>query len=150
LETLKLLARNETPNSNLGALPLPIQHDLLRIIRHHFAPQFVNVRSTIDISCFTRDGIDSIKTALTIAKKLNPGVEIHYVAAPRYSVGFKCLDSELDKGEQLVDQVCHQIADQITQSGGAAEIHVGDEPKLDPCDSDSGSDSDMMYNMGCL
>jgi hypothetical protein len=41
------------------------QNDLLTYIKRRLAPQPVKIRADIEVTCFTYEGIDAIKAALT-------------------------------------------------------------------------------------
>jgi hypothetical protein len=48
-----------------GHLMLHLQNDLLTYIKRRLAPQPVKIRADIEVTCFTYEGIDAIKAALT-------------------------------------------------------------------------------------
>lgn len=42
-----------------------LKNDLLTYIKRRLAPQPVKIRADIEVTCFTYEGIDAIKTALS-------------------------------------------------------------------------------------
>lgn len=75
-----------------------IRSELVSYIKRRLAPQPVKIRSDIEVTCFTYEGIDAIKEALIEGESLGTSeapVKIKLIAPPQYVMTSTTLDKEL-------------------------------------------------------
>lgn len=67
-------------------------------MRRRLAPQPVKIRSDIEVTCFTYEGIDAIKEALAEGERCGTGetpIKIKLIAPPMYVMTTMTLDKDL-------------------------------------------------------
>ena len=94
-------------------------------ILRRLAPQPIKIRSDIEVSCFTYEGIDAIREALFAGMDLgtdqNP-VKIRLIAPPLYVLSTTTLEKEVGVG--LLNQVIDVIKEKITSKGGKIDVKM--------------------------
>ena len=95
-----------------------VKADLLTYIKRRLAPQPVKIRADIEVTCFTYEGIDAIKAALSEGEDKgtteNP-VKIKLIAPPMYVMTCMTLDKE--QGLETMNQANEVIATCIRAKG---------------------------------
>ena len=72
--------------------------ELLKQISRRLTPQPAKIRSDIEVTCFSYDGIDAIKRALLEGEKMSTEqcpIKVKLVAPPLYVVVANTLDKEI-------------------------------------------------------
>ncbi|ODV89582.1 hypothetical protein CANCADRAFT_28487 [Tortispora caseinolytica NRRL Y-17796] len=93
--------------------------DLLEYISRRLTPQPTKVRSDIEVTCFSYEGIDAVKTALKAAEDLNSEknpVKVRLVSPPLYVLTSQCLDKQ--QGLETLQKALDAIEDSISKAGG--------------------------------
>ena len=80
----------------------------------------LTVRAKVELTCFTYEGIESIKKAATIMKKIVPEVSINYASAPEYFISIIC--SEAEEGSKSVRKGLRVLTDAIEELGGHCDF----------------------------
>ena len=104
-------------------IPEDVRKPLYKNIEKRLKPQLVTVRSNIEVTCFTSEGVDAIKRALKagLAESTETlQLSIKLVAPPLFTISVSTLYHE--QGKQLVTKAAKKISDTIKQSGGDCVI----------------------------
>eukprot|EP00598_Pedospumella_elongata_P007459 CAMPEP_0184967828 /NCGR_PEP_ID=MMETSP1098-20130426/1063_1 /TAXON_ID=89044 /ORGANISM="Spumella elongata, Strain CCAP 955/1" /LENGTH=320 /DNA_ID=CAMNT_0027489337 /DNA_START=97 /DNA_END=1059 /DNA_ORIENTATION=- len=102
-----------------------LKNDLLTYIKRRLAPQPVKIRADIEVTCFTYEGIDAIKTALTEGEEKSGAdcqVKIKLIAPPMYVMTCMTLDKEL--GLETMNHCIEVIATTIRAKGGSLDVKM--------------------------
>jgi translation initiation factor 2 subunit 1 len=106
-------------------IPQDLKDELKTYILRRLAPQPIKIRSDIEVSCFTYEGIDAIREALFAGMDLgtdqNP-VKIRLIAPPLYVLSTTTLEKEVGVG--LLNQVIDVIKEKITSKGGKIDVKM--------------------------
>nr|WCZ58756.1 eukaryotic translation initiation factor 2 subunit 1/alpha [Seculamonas ecuadoriensis] len=113
-------AVNEPSILNEYAIPERVREEMLKSIQLRLKPQPVRVRADVDITCFTKEGIDSIKAALHAGLAV-PGtaeipISIKLVSPPSYVFLATAMDK--DAVLSVVDRSIEAVATTIRSLGG--------------------------------
>lgn len=108
---------------------MTIDEDVFRelqanIIRR-LTPQPVKIRADVEVTCFSSEGIDAIKTALVQGEKLSTDlipIKVKLVAPPLYVL----LTTSTDKqgGIDLLTKALEEIGSSIRKGGGEMRIKM--------------------------
>lgn len=98
------------------------------------APKPTKIRSDIEVSCFTYEGIDAIREALQLQAGMDVGTEnssikIKLIAPPIYVLSTTTLDKEA--GVALLEKSINVIQEMITGKGGKIDIKMAPKAVLD-------------------
>uniref|UniRef100_A0A7S2MTU6 S1 motif domain-containing protein n=1 Tax=Helicotheca tamesis TaxID=374047 RepID=A0A7S2MTU6_9STRA len=118
----------EDPFAKLERVPAEIIEELKTYIRRRLAPQPIKIRSDIEVSCFTYEGIDAIREALFAGMAVgteNSPIKIKLIAPPIYVLSTMTL--EKDSGIKLLEHANNVIKEAITAKGGKMDVKM--EPK---------------------
>lgn len=100
--------------------PLPVAKELKdslqKVIQKRAPPKEYKVESIIELSCFTSEGIDSIKDVLKKARQQSPQVNMVYLAAPEYRLTLSGMD--LNVSVDLLNETIGWITQEINRLGG--------------------------------
>ncbi len=91
---------------------------MIAYIRRRLAPQPVKIRSDVEVTCFSYEGIDAIKEALLAGEALgtkDTPVKIKLIAPPQYVITCTTLDKEL--GKARLYEVINTIQTILTAKG---------------------------------
>lgn len=102
---------------------------LLSNIRRRLTPQAVKCRADVEVSCYSYEGIDAIKTALKEGLKLTTEekpIKINLIAPPVYVVTSSSLDRE--EGVKLLQEVIDKIKISIESFKGRFKVKMA--PKV--------------------
>mmetsp|Transcript_19681 Transcript_19681/g.28087 ORF Transcript_19681/g.28087 Transcript_19681/m.28087 type:complete len:337 (-) Transcript_19681:102-1112(-) len=123
------LQQDDTPEGEdpFQSLDIPddLKEEIKAYIRRKLAPQPVKIRSDIEVSCFTYEGIDAIREALFAGMAFSTGttqIKIKLIAPPIYVVS--CMTLEKDLGISLLGKAIDAIRDVITAKGGKIDIKM--------------------------
>jgi translation initiation factor 2 subunit 1 len=124
-EALRLAMAN--PDEILGPLNLEpsIRSLFMADIKKRLTPQAVKIRADIEVSCFTVEGIDAVRSALMAGLKSGTEeipIKINLIAPPLYVM----LTSSLDKvaGIQALEKAITAIDEVIKARGGIMKIKM--------------------------
>ena len=98
---------------------------LLQQISRRLTPQPAKIRADIEVTCFSYDGIDAIKTALLQGEKMsteNCPIKVKLVAPPLYVVVANTLDKEI--GLATVRSGVNKIREIVESFGGELAIKM--------------------------
>lgn len=98
---------------------------LMSNIRRRMTPQAVKCRADIEVSCYSYEGIDAIKSALKEGLKLSSEekpIKINLIAPPVYVVTSSSLDRE--EGVKLLHEVIDKIKASIESYKGRFKVKM--------------------------
>jgi translation initiation factor 2 subunit 1 len=106
-------------------IPQELKDELRTYILRRLAPQPIKIRSDIEVSCFTYEGIDAIREALfagmALGSEQNP-IRIKLIAPPIYVLSTTTL--EKDVGISLLNSAIETIKEKITAKGGKIDVKM--------------------------
>lgn len=106
-------------------IPDDLKEELNTYILRRLAPQPIKIRSDIEVSCFTYEGIDAIREALFAGMALgtdqNP-IKIKLIAPPIYVLSTTTLEKEVGIG--LLNQAIDVIKESVTSKGGKIDVKM--------------------------
>merc|ERR1719410_1672101 len=105
-----------------------LKEELKTYIRRRLAPQPIKIRSDVEVSCYTYEGIDAIRDALFAAMDVGTEsmpIKIKLIAPPIYVLSTTTLDKEI--GINLLTKAIQVIEDRITSKGGKMDVKM--EPR---------------------
>ena len=98
---------------------------LLSYVKRKLAPQPVKIRADIEVTCFTYEGIEAIKEALTAGENRGTPdvpVRIKLIAPPMYVMTSMTLDKDL--GIETLNGAIQVITDAIKAKGGNLDVKM--------------------------
>jgi len=108
------------------------QRDFLhKEIRHRLTPQDLKISATIELTCFTPEGIDAIIPALKAGRDVSTEqnkIQIHVLSSPLYTVHVMTKDK--DQGIKAIQTAIDRIQAEITKRKGSLAIKVAPEVVL--------------------
>ncbi|KAL3942564.1 MAG: hypothetical protein SGBAC_003274 [Bacillariaceae sp.] len=106
-------------------VPEDVIEELKTYILRRLAPQPIKIRSDIEVSCFTYEGIDAIRQALfdgmALGSEQNP-IRIKLIAPPIYVLSTTTLEKEVGIG--LLNKAIETIKETITAKGGKIDVKM--------------------------
>jgi len=102
-----------------------VKDALLTYIKRRLAPQPVKIRADIEVTCFTYEGIDAIKSALMegeIKSTNDSPVRIKLIAPPMYVMTCMTLDKEA--GLETMNLAIEAITVAIRAKGGSLDVKM--------------------------
>lgn len=106
-------------------VPEDLKQEIKTYILRRLAPQPVKIRSDIEVSCFTYEGIDAIREALYAGMALgtdNSQIKIKLIAPPIYVLTTTTLEKEV--GIALLNAAIDTIREKITAKGGKIDVKM--------------------------
>ena len=106
-------------------VPDELKEEIKTYILRRLAPQPIKIRSDIEVSCFTYEGIDAIKEALFAGMAVgteNSSIKIKLIAPPIYVLSTTTL--EKDVGIALLEKAIATIQEKITAKGGKMDVKM--------------------------
>ena len=94
-------------------------------IKKKLTPQAVKIRADIEVSCFTVEGIDAVRSALMAGLKVGTEqipIKINLIAPPLYVMLTQCLDKQA--GIQALEKAIATIEEVIKARGGVIKIKI--------------------------
>lgn len=105
------------------------QKDFLhKEIKHRLTPQDLKISATIELTCFTPEGIDAIIPALKAGREVSTDqntIQIHVLSSPLYTVHVMTKDK--DQGVKAVHAAIERIQNEITKRKGVLVVKVAPE-----------------------
>ncbi|CAH8672564.1 unnamed protein product [Schistosoma haematobium] len=115
----------------------PTKEMLLTDIRHRLTPKAVKIRADFEVSCFTYDGIDAVKSSLRSGLELNSDslpIRINLIAPPLYVLTTQTMDRAA--GLEQLHEVLDVIKKSIENQGGSFKIQQAPRVVSDTDDAD--------------
>ena len=106
-------------------VPQDMKDELRSYILRRLAPQPIKIRSDVEVSCFTYEGIDAIREALFAGMALskeNSQIKIKLIAPPIYVLSTMTLEKEA--GIALLQAAIDVIREKITAKGGKMDVKM--------------------------
>jgi translation initiation factor 2 subunit 1 len=106
-------------------IPQDMKEELRSYILRRLAPQPMKIRSDIEVSCFTYEGIDAIREALFAGMALskeNAQIKIKLIAPPIYVLSTMTLEKEV--GIAHLQSAIDVIREKITKKGGKMDVKM--------------------------
>jgi translation initiation factor 2 subunit 1 len=106
-------------------IPDELKEELKNYIRRKLAPQPIKIRSDIEVSCFTYEGIDAIREALNAGIAVsteNSPIKIKLIAPPIYVLSTTTLEKEA--GIALLNEAIDAIKTMIQGKGGKMDVKM--------------------------
>jgi len=99
---------------------------LMKNIRRRLTPQPIKLRADVEVTCFSYEGIDAIKEALTTAIERcsdeHARIGIRLIAPPLYVITTTMLDKKM--GEKRLHEAIAVVREVITEKGGNISIKM--------------------------
>ncbi|KAL3669172.1 hypothetical protein V7S43_005556 [Phytophthora oleae] len=98
-------------------------------IRRRLTPQPIKIRADIEVTCFTYEGIEAIRSALQAAQNVGTEdvpVKVKLIAPPMYVMTTSTLDKQ--KGIQKLQEAIEAVREHITAKKGTMSVKM--EPKV--------------------
>lgn len=106
-------------------IPDDLKEEIKTYILRRLAPQPIKIRSDVEVSCFTYEGIDAIREALfagmALGTETNP-IKIKLIAPPIYVLSTTTLEKEVGIG--LLNQAIEVIKEKVTAKGGKIDVKM--------------------------
>ena len=106
-------------------VPQDLKDEIKTYILRRLAPQPIKIRSDIEVSCFTYEGIDAIRDALFAGMAVgndNSQIKIKLIAPPIYVVSTTTLEKEV--GIALLNKAIDVIREKISAKGGKIDVKM--------------------------
>ena len=106
-------------------VPDDLKEEIKTYILRRLAPQPIKIRSDIEVSCFTYEGIDAIREALFAGMAVgteNSVIKIKLIAPPIYVVSTTTLEKEV--GIALLNKCIDAIREKISAKGGKIDVKM--------------------------
>lgn len=106
-----------------------VKEQLMAQIRRRLTPQPIKIRSDIEVTCFTYEGIEAIRAALSAAQESGSEevpVKVKLIAPPMYVMTTNTLDKQ--KGIETLNAAIEIIQKEIGARGGTLNVKM--EPKV--------------------
>jgi len=126
-DAFKLAISDDTDVDPFNEVDIPddIKEELKAYILRRLAPQQVKIRSDIEVSCFTYEGIDAIREALFAGMQLsteNMKIKINLIAPPIYVLS--TMTYEKEAGINLLQKAIDVIKESISAKGGKIDVKM--------------------------
>ncbi|KAH7464773.1 hypothetical protein PRIC1_005616 [Phytophthora ramorum] len=98
-------------------------------IRRRLTPQPIKIRADIEVTCFTYEGIEAIRSALQAGQDVSTEdvpVKVKLIAPPMYVMTTSTLDKQ--KGIQKLQEAIEAVREHITAKKGTMSVKM--EPKV--------------------
>eukprot|EP00501_MAST-03F_sp_TOSAG23-6_P000995 GSMAST32.ASY1.ANO1.1032.1 assembled CDS len=105
-------------------IPENIMRALMKDVNRKLAAKAIKVRADIELTCFTVEGIDAIKAALSAGKTISKteSMSIKLVAPPLYVMQLNTLDK--NAGIETLNKSIEKVKEVITEKGGSINVKV--------------------------
>jgi len=133
-DAFKLAISGEDKNAGGGGggdpfedidVPQDLKDELKTYILRRLAPQPVKIRSDVEVSCFTYEGIDAIREALFAGMAVGTEqsqIKIKLIAPPIYVLSTTTLEKEA--GIALLESAIDAVRTAITAKGGKIDVKM--------------------------
>lgn len=122
-DAFKLSITDPSIFDGIEAPSTEILEELKLYISRRLTPSAIKIRSDVEVSCFSYEGIDAIKAALEAATSVSTEqmqVRAKLIAAPLYEISTQALDK--NQGVALLEKAVEKVAEAIEASGGNCKI----------------------------
>lgn len=116
----QILRRFAFDGEEIPELSEVLKEPLKKIIRQRMIVKETKLEATIELTCYTFEGIDVIKAAVKSTMANFPEVKLQYVSAPTYQVWATGTDQE--KTSALIMNAIDFLTQEITNRGGSCQI----------------------------
>lgn len=106
-------------------VPDDLKEEIKLYILRRLAPQPTKIRSDVEVSCFSYEGIDAIREALFAGMAVGgetSSIKIKLIAPPIYVLSTTTLEKEA--GVALLNKAIDAIREVITQKGGRMDVKM--------------------------
>jgi translation initiation factor 2 subunit 1 len=106
-------------------VPQDLKDEIKMYIMRRLAPQPIKIRSDIEVSCFTYEGIDAIRDSLFAGMAVgtdNSQIKIKLIAPPIYVMSTTTLEKE--GGIALLNSAIDVIRETISRKGGKIDVKM--------------------------
>mgnify|MGYP005842656581 CR=1 FL=1 len=106
-------------------VPEDLKEEIKTYILRRLAPQPIKIRSDVEVSCFTYEGIDAIREALFAGMACgteNSQIKIKLIAPPIYVLSTTTLEKEVGIG--LLNKAIDTIRENISAKGGKIDVKM--------------------------
>ena len=107
-------------------MPAGVKSELLKEVRRRLTPTQLRIRCEVEVTCFTYEGIDSIKAAIKAAEEACKDDELpvkcKLVSPPLYALQTTSLNQ--DAGVASIEKATNALKEEIERLGGALTIKV--------------------------
>lgn len=122
------------PLEEMENVPQDIKDELRSYVLRRLAPQPIKIRSDIEVSCFTYEGIDAIREALfcgmnakleeeeSKTQQQQSPIKIKLIAPPIYVLSTMTLEKEV--GIAVLQRAIDVIEAKITEKGGKMDVKM--------------------------
>lgn len=122
-DALKLSITDPTIFDDIEPPSKDLLEELKLYISRRLTPQAIKIRADVEVSCFSYEGIDAIKRALSAAEEMSTeqmAVKAKLVAAPLYVISVLALDK--NQGIALLEKAIEKVSESIEKSGGICKV----------------------------
>ncbi|GBL50365.1 eukaryotic translation initiation factor 2 subunit alpha [Candidozyma auris] len=122
-DAFKLSITDPSIFDGIEAPSTEILEELKLYISRRLTPSAIKIRSDVEVSCFSYEGIDAIKNALQQAASVSTEqmqVKAKLIAAPLYEISTQALDKS--QGIALLEKAIEKVAEAIEASGGNCKV----------------------------
>ena len=102
-----------------------LKNELISNIKRRLTPQAMKLRSDIECSCFSYEGIDAVKKALLAGQQSSVegvSLKIRMIAPPSYVMETTCVDKNL--GIATMEKAIQEIERIVTEAGGTLVVKM--------------------------
>ena len=97
-----------------------VEEALKKIIRQRIVTKEEKVGARVELTCYTYEGIDTIRAAVKRVLEGRPQIKIYYIKAPEYEVSTVGIDH--DKCALSLEETIHELTETIRKMGGECKI----------------------------
>ena len=120
-----MLTDQEDVFSELPNVDPETKDTLVDYIKKRLAPQPIKVRSDVEVTCFTYEGIDAVRDSLMAGQAVGTPeapIKIKLIAPPMYVITTMTLDKDL--GVALLKKALELVTEQILAKGGKIDVKM--------------------------
>jgi translation initiation factor 2 subunit 1 len=120
-----VLTDQEDVFSELPNVDPETKDTLVDYIKKRLAPQPIKVRSDVEVTCFTYEGIDAVRDSLMAGQAVGTPeapIKIKLIAPPMYVITTMTLDKDL--GVALLKKALELVTEQILAKGGKIDVKM--------------------------
>jgi translation initiation factor 2 subunit 1 len=102
-----------------------IRDDIMKNVLRRMAPQAIKIRADVEVTCFTYEGIEAIRTALRAGEACSTdecAVKIKLIAPPLYVMFTSSMDK--DKGIAVLTSAIEVVKAKIGEMGGNIDVKM--------------------------
>jgi translation initiation factor 2 alpha subunit (eIF-2alpha) len=99
-----------------------VKEALKKDIKHRLASQKVKVQATVEVTCFTAEGVDAIIPALRAGKNSGKDIQINIISPPQYAITTTTADPE--SAITIINCAIDIIKSEIEKRNGALIVRA--------------------------